>query len=474
MTPRIYPPNPIYTRLILGNQEVDSKAQPAVQHTSNRLRARFSALTFAREGSLLFRYRLTPLFEEWHETQQRELQFDGLQPGQYRLEIQARDGWGRWSTQAAAFSFQVLAPWWRPWVLPILLSVPVAIVALVSRLRGAALRRRQQVLVRIVEERTAELKQANLDLLQLARLEHENKLAEEQRAHAEQVARVNRRAIQTLALAIEAKDQTTAQHLQRVEVYAVGVATELGLDESQLEALRAAALLHDVGKVAVPEYIISKPGRLTPDEFEKMKTHTVVGAEIVEQIRFPYPVAPIVRSHHEKWDGSGYPDGLSGTSIPIGARILGAVDCLDALASDRQYRRALPLHEAIRVVQSEAGRSYDPAVVDVLARRYVELERLAQSKGVLEKTKLSTHLKITRGGAPAAGFEVTAPAASSSSDLVNLHRSVGTGRSSARRISRRPSPLPRIGRESTRRCASRCPAWRPMTPWPYISAGMTA
>jgi putative nucleotidyltransferase with HDIG domain len=258
----------------------------------------------------------------------------------------------------------------------------------------------------------------------ITRLEHDKNRAEEQRAHAEEVAQLNRRAIETLALAIEAKDQTTHDHLQRVEVYAIEVAREMGLDESQLEALRAAALLHDVGKLAVPEYIISKPGRLTPDEFEKMKTHTVVGAEIVEQIRFPYPVAPIVRSHHEKWNGGGYPDGLSGQSIPIGARILAAVDCLDALASDRQYRRALPLDEAIKIVQSEAGKSYDPAVVEILARRYVELERMARSIGTIERTKLSTDLKIARGEAPAAGFQATAPSISGNSDLMNLHNSI--------------------------------------------------
>jgi len=135
----------------------------------------------------------------------------------------------------------------------------------------------------------------------------------------------------------------------------------------------------------------------------------VVGAEIVEQIRFPYPVAPIVRSHHEKWNGGGYPDGLSGESIPIGARILAAVDCLDALASDRQYRRALPLDEAIKIVQSEAGKSYDPAVVEILARRYVELERMATSIGTIERTKLSTDLKIARGEAPAAGLRPGEP-----------------------------------------------------------------
>ena len=129
-------------------------------------------------------------------------------------------------------------------------------------------------------------------------------------------------------------------------------------DES--DALRAAALLHDIGKLAVPEHIISKPGRLTPEEFEKMKIHPVVGAEILERVQFPYPVVPIVRAHHEKWDGTGYPYGLAGEEIPIGARILSAVDCLDALASDRQYRRALPLDEAMKVVISESGKAFDP------------------------------------------------------------------------------------------------------------------
>ncbi len=259
--------------------------------------------------------------------------------------------------------------------------------------------------------------------LYVHRLEEDKRRAEEQRNHAEEVVALHRRTIEVLALAIEAKDQTTHDHLQRVEIYALEVAKELKLADSDLQALRTAALLHDIGKLAVPEYIISKPGKLTPEEFEKMKIHTVVGAEILEQVRFPYSVAPIVRSHHEKWDGSGYPDGLAGEQIPIGARILSAVDCLDALASDRQYRRALPLSEAIKVVQTEAGKSFDAKIVEILSRRYVELERLAKNSGQIQ-AKLSTGIKIDRGAAPAAGFEATKAAVNTSQDLVNFHHSI--------------------------------------------------
>ena len=229
---------------------------------------------------------------------------------------------------------------------------------------------------------------------------------EDEKKHAEEMAALHLRTIEALALAIEAKDHTTHDHLQRVQVYAVEVGKEMGLDESQLEALRAAALLHDIGKLAVPEHIISKPGKLTREEFEKMKIHPIVGAEILERVRFPHPVTPIVRSHHERWDGTGYPDGLRGQSIPIGARILAAVDSLDALASHRQYRRALPLDEAMSKVASDSGKAFDPEVVEVLQRRYIELESMATSKEP-DTAKLSTEVKIERGLEPAAGFEST-------------------------------------------------------------------
>lgn len=228
---------------------------------------------------------------------------------------------------------------------------------------------------------------------------------EDEKVYAEDMASLHLRTIEALALAIEAKDQTTGEHLRRVQVYAREIGIELGLSPDERMALQAASILHDIGKLAVPDFIISKPGRLTPEEFERMKVHPTVGAEILETISFPYPVAPIVRAHHEKWDGSGYPAGLKGEEIPIGARILTCVDCLDALASDRQYRRALPLDEALDVVKSESGKSFDPRVVDVLARRYLELEKLAWAEPMCETRKLSTDVKVERGASPDAGFQ---------------------------------------------------------------------
>jgi len=246
--------------------------------------------------------------------------------------------------------------------------------------------------------------------LYLGRLEAEKERVEVEKRHVEEIASLNMRTIEALALAIEAKDHTTHTHLQRVRTYAVEVARELKLGEDQIEALRTAALLHDIGKLAVPEQIINKPGRLTPEEFEKMKVHPIVGAEILERVAFPYPVAPIVRSHHERWDGSGYPEGLSGEQIPIGARILAAVDCLDALASHRQYRPALPLAEAMAKVQEKSGTWFDPQVVDILLKSYVELERMAQmTEETVVPHGLSKSVKVERGLAPATGFERSEP-----------------------------------------------------------------
>jgi diguanylate cyclase (GGDEF)-like protein/putative nucleotidyltransferase with HDIG domain len=248
--------------------------------------------------------------------------------------------------------------------------------------------------------------------LYLGKLETEKK-------HVAEMAGLHLRTIEALALAIEAKDHTTRDHLQRVRIYAMELANELGLSNDEKEALRAAALLHDIGKLAVPEHIIGKPGKLTPEEFDKMKIHPIVGAEILKEVEFPCPVVPIVRSHHERWDGMGYPDGLKGEQIPIGARILSAVDCLDALASDRQYRRALPLDKAMEQVSSEAGKAFDPLVVAVLQRRYVDLERMANAVAP-PRQRLSTDLKVERGAAPAAGFASSGEGSKASGELPFL------------------------------------------------------
>jgi putative nucleotidyltransferase with HDIG domain len=175
--------------------------------------------------------------------------------------------------------------------------------------------------------------------------------------------------IETLAMWIDAKDQITHGHIRRVQTFAVELARELGVkDEKLIKAIEAAALLHDMGKLAVPEHILNKPGKLTPGEFEKMKMHASIGAQILSSIDFPYPVVPIVRHHHENWDGSGYPDGFAGTDIPIGARILAVVDCFDALTSDRPYRPRLQDEEAVKMLCLRRGTMYDPLVVDAFLR----------------------------------------------------------------------------------------------------------
>jgi putative nucleotidyltransferase with HDIG domain len=165
---------------------------------------------------------------------------------------------------------------------------------------------------------------------------------EDANRHLAQIRELYLSTIEALAMAVDAKDQITHGHIRRVQVYAVELAQRLGMkDPNHLKAVETAALLHDMGKLAIPEHILNKPGKLTPAEFDKMKRHADIGADLLSSIRFPYPVVPVVRHHHEHWDGKGYPAGVSGTDIPLGARILAVVDCFDALTSDRPYRPRL-------------------------------------------------------------------------------------------------------------------------------------
>lgn len=207
----------------------------------------------------------------------------------------------------------------------------------------------------------------------MARIEDANK-------HVEHLNTLYLSTIETLAMAIDAKDQITHGHIRRVQTYAVSLAREIGINEGpQIKAIEAAALLHDMGKLAVPEYILNKPGPLTPAEFERMKQHASVGADILSAIDFPYPVVPIVRHHHENWDGTGYPAGLRGADIPIGARVLSVVDCFDALTSDRPYRPRLGDEDALQIVRDRRGTMYDPLVVDTFLSLYSRLRARGDS-----------------------------------------------------------------------------------------------
>jgi diguanylate cyclase (GGDEF)-like protein/putative nucleotidyltransferase with HDIG domain len=188
-------------------------------------------------------------------------------------------------------------------------------------------------------------------------------------------------------MAIDAKDQITHGHIRRVQMYAVRLAQAVGVtDQGQIRAIEAAALLHDMGKLAVPEYILNKPGALTPAEFEKMKLHASVGADILSAIEFPYPVVPIVRHHHESWDGSGYPDGISGPDIPIGARVLSVVDCFDALTSDRPYRPRLSDADALKILVDRRGSMYDPLIVDTFIRVCAEITPETRSAATIPQS----------------------------------------------------------------------------------------
>ncbi|MBI2151004.1 MAG: HD domain-containing protein [Acidobacteria bacterium] len=219
---------------------------------------------------------------------------------------------------------------------------------------------------------------------------------EDANRHVVQVNDLYMSTIEALAMAVDAKDQITHGHIRRVQVFALELAKRLGVtDESQLKAIATAALLHDMGKLAIPEHILNKPGQLTSAEFEKMKRHADIGADLLSSVKFPYPVVPIVRHHHEHWDGTGYPASISGTDIPLGARILSVVDCFDALTSDRPYRPRLSIDDAFTIIRERRGTSYDPLVVDTFVAAYHEIAPVAmkaaqEARSVVDTASFAT------------------------------------------------------------------------------------
>lgn len=199
---------------------------------------------------------------------------------------------------------------------------------------------------------------------------------------AEEVSRLHLATAEALATAIDAQDQTSHCHVRRVQIFAAGMGEVLRLSKSEIDALRAGALLHDVGKLAVPAHILNKPGRLSSAEFEKMKIHTTVGAELLSRVDFPYPVLPIVRHHHEQWNGQGYPDGLRGEQIPITARIISVVDCFDAIREDRPFRRGMTRDEAIALLLRGSGTHFDPSVVEIFLEHLPKFEAQIAALGL--------------------------------------------------------------------------------------------
>lgn len=227
---------------------------------------------------------------------------------------------------------------------------------------------------------------------------------DDERRHVEEMADLHLATIEALALAIDAKDQTAQSHIRRVQVYATSIARGLGMSDTEIQGVKTAALLHDIGKLAVPEHILSKPGPLTQEEFQKIRVHPQVGAEIISAVPFPYPVAPLILSHHERWDGKGYPQGLKGEEIPLGARILSVVDYYDALTSDRPYHKAMAHDAALSLLQQEAGRALDPAVVQMFIKMAGDLEAAAETVETATPRRLTLEPTSERGR-PAVGFQ---------------------------------------------------------------------
>jgi diguanylate cyclase (GGDEF)-like protein/putative nucleotidyltransferase with HDIG domain len=241
------------------------------------------------------------------------------------------------------------------------------------------------------------------------RLEEIKHAEAERLRHAEEMATIHMNTIESLAIAIDAKDQTTHGHVRRTQIYAKALGALFKVSDQELRALHAGALLHDIGKLAVPEYILNKPGKLTEAEFAKMKIHPTVGGDILKRVNFPYPVEDIVRYHHEKWDGSGYPKGLKAEAIPLVARIISVVDFYDATRCDRPYRKGMKREESLALLRSMVGTAFDPKVVEMFIKHVEEFDRMIDSQDIQEQV----------ASAPAADNETsTKPDAGLASDIL--------------------------------------------------------
>jgi diguanylate cyclase (GGDEF)-like protein/putative nucleotidyltransferase with HDIG domain len=246
---------------------------------------------------------------------------------------------------------------------------------------------------------------------------------EDEQRHVHEVSDLHLATIEALALAIDAKDRTGKSHIRRVQMLAAGLARAIGLTQNEVQGVKTAALLHDIGKLAVPEHILSKPGPLSQEEFQKIRIHPQVGAEIIAGVPFPYPVAPLILSHHERWDGKGYPAGMKGEEIPAGARILAVVDYFDALTSERPYHKAMSTQGAIGLLRQEAGKALDPTLVQMFVDNLALLEADAQSTSETVRT-LTVPSSSPDDGGPAAGLLPEPSNMTVFDDIARAHREI--------------------------------------------------
>ena len=240
--------------------------------------------------------------------------------------------------------------------------------------------------------------------------------------HVQQTSDLHLATIEALARAIDAKDQTTHTHIRRVQTYAARMAKAVGLSTTEIRCVKTAALLHDIGKLAVPEHILSKPGPLTQEEFQKIRIHPEVGAEIIAAVPFPYPVAPIILGHHERWDGKGYPQGLKGEQIPIGARILTIVDYYDAITTERPYHKALPQESAVTLLRHESGLALDPTLVRVFIELLPSL--VAEDDAQSEALEAMNARALADQSAPAGGVASGAASKNAFENIALAHREI--------------------------------------------------
>ena len=262
---------------------------------------------------------------------------------------------------------------------------------------------------------------------------------DEELGREREISALRLRTVESLAIAIDAKDQTTQGHVRRTRLYATELGKLLRVTRAEMEALEAGALLHDIGKLAVPEYILNKPDRLTAAEFEKMKVHATVGADIVGRIGFPFPVEEVVRFHHERWDGTGYPRGLGGEEIPLVARIISVVDFYDSTRCDRPFRAGMSREESLALLRRESALSFDPLVVETFVKNVEAFDCLLSEEDAREQACAAVEssgsarvddervaVRTLISGESASGFRSIADAQREVSALQEMAQAVGS------------------------------------------------